>query len=145
MYWYEEEASTISQERCKGCKNEIISFEKQKADHQKNQTRINFRSLAKEKEEVLNASKRKSNDKDTVKETEAKKLRKEEQSIYFETDADEVNELCSICSNDHPPGKAKKIKWIDCDVREKWAHEVCSFDSFWYNIRKNSWLCDKDK
>ena len=85
---------------------EIISSEKQKADHKRLQTRINFHSLTIENEEVVNAFKRKSNNEDTVKETEAKKLRKEEQSVYFETDADEVNELCSIFNNDHPPGKA---------------------------------------
>ena len=39
----------------------IISSEKQKADHKKLHTRINFRSLTKENEEVVNASKRKSN------------------------------------------------------------------------------------
>ena len=96
--------------------------------------------MTKENKEVVNASKRKSNNEDTVKETEAKKLRKDEQSVYFEIDDDEVNELCSICNNDHPPGKARKIKWIDCDVCNKWAHEVCAFDSSWQNIRKNSWL-----
>ena len=99
--------------------------------------------MTKENEEVVNESKRKSNNEDTVK--RSKKLRKEEQSVYFETDIDEVNELCSICNNDHPPGKARKIKWIDCDVCNKWAHEVCVFDISWQNIRTSSWLCDKDK
>ena len=46
---------------------EIISSEKQKVDHKKLQTRINFRSLTKENEEVVNESKRKSNNEDTVK------------------------------------------------------------------------------
>ena len=112
--------------------------------------------MTKENEKVVNASKRKSNNEDTVKETETKKLREEEQSVlrqsqmrfmncYFETVADEVNELCSISNNDHAPGKARKIKWIDCDVCNKYTHEVCAFDSSWQNIRKNSWLCDKDK
>ena len=90
--------------------------------------------MAKENEEVVNVSKRKSNDKDNVKETEAKKLRKEEQSVYFEADTDKVNELCRICSNNHPPGKARKVKWIDCDVCNKWNHEVCAFESSWKNI-----------
>ena len=67
-------------------KNQIIK---------KNLPRINFRSLTKENEEVVNEYKRKSNDENTVKETEAKKLRKEEQSVYFETDAEEVNKLCA--------------------------------------------------
>ena len=53
--------------------------------------------------------------------------------------------MFSICINDHPPGKSRKIKWIDCDDCNKWAHEVCAFDSSWQNIRKISWLCDKDK
>ena len=124
---------------------EIISSEKQKPDHKKIQTRINFCSLTKENEKIVNASKRKSNNEDTVKETETKKLRKEEQSVYFETVADEVNELYSICNNDHPPGEARKIQWTDCDVCNKCAHEVCVFDSSWQNIRKNSWFWDKDK
>ena len=115
-----EKKQIQSQRNAIGAVNfEIISSENQKADHKKLQTRINFHSLTIENEEVVNAFKRKSDNEDTVKETEAKKLRKEEQSVYFETDADEVNELCSICNNDHPPGKARKIKWIDCDFCNK--------------------------
>ena len=79
--------------------------------------------MTKENEKVVNASKRKSNNEDTVKETETKKLREEEQSVlrqsqmrfmncYFETVADEVNELCSISNNDHAPGKARKISGL---------------------------------
>ena len=117
-------------------KNQIIK---------KNLPRINFRSLTKENEEVVNEYKRKSNDENTVKETEAKKLRKKEQSVYFETVAEEVNKLCSICSNDHPPSKERKLKWIDCHVCNKLAHEVYAFNSSCQNIRKNSWLCDKDE
>ena len=76
-----------------------------------------------------------------------KKCKTEEDSVESsdEGETQREDELCTICDEEDPPGHAKIVKWIDCDVCHAWCHLSCAKqnDSGWRNIRRKSWVCQQ--
>ena len=72
----------------------------------------------------------------------SKKQIKVQSTLIFKPQKESA-EGCVICEEEDPPGRSKKVDWVDCDVCKIWAHLRCAKES-WENIRRNSWLCTKD-
>lgn len=34
-------------------------------------------------------------------------------------------DICIICLDEDPPGKSRKVDWIDCDLCKEWSHLKC--------------------
>ena len=54
-------------------------------------------------------------------------------------------ESCVICQKEEDSGRSHKVRWIDCDVCQSWAHEKCAQKAGWRNVRRKSWLCVEHK
>lgn len=52
----------------------------------------------------------------------------------------ETDDMCVICDDKDPPGRAKTVVWVDCDICHIWAHLVCAKNSEWRNIQRNNCL-----
>ena len=76
-----------------------------------------------------------------------KKCKTEEDLVESsdEGDTQREDEVCKICDEEDPPGHAKIMKWIDCDVCHVWCHLSCAKqnDSGWKNISRKSWVCQQ--